>query len=456
LIWSFILILVLVALNGFFVGVEFAAVASRRARIDVLAGDGNSSASIVKGWLESPATRDRLIAGAQLGITIVSLALGAIGENTFEALIDPLFQNLELPINMQFLAPLFTALPLILSLIIVTSLHVVLGEQVPKVATLHAPERFALLFAQPMRAFSVVFRWFISILDWATRHTLKLIGLQMSGEHLTVYTVDELRMILDVSEDAGIIKAPDRVMLDAVFDLENLHVRQVMIPRTEIIAVEADAPLDEIIATVTHSRYTKLPVYEDSLDQVLGVVHVKDMLEMMLSPECEECTARDLSRETIFVPETTSVSYLLQQLRDHRQHIAIVLDEYGGTAGLVTLEDLLEEIVGEVSDPFDSLTPEIQTMPDGSALIDGLALIEDVNESLELELDDPHYDTIAGYILGRLGRMAKTGDFIEDDGVRIKVESMDGMRIAKVSLASIDLKTPTTPGNTQVTNKPEE
>jgi CBS domain containing-hemolysin-like protein len=236
-------------------------------------------------------------------------------------------------------------------------------------------------------------------------------------------------------------------MLDAVFDLNHLLVRQVMIPRTEIIAVEADTPLDEIIATVTHAKYTKLPVYEESLDQILGVVHVNDMLQMMLSPECGECAARDISRETIFVPETTSVSYLLQQFRDCRQHIAIVLDEYGGTAGLVTLEDLLEEIVGEVSDPFDTLTPEIQEMPDGSALIDGLVLIEEVNETLELELKDPHYDTIAGYILGRLGRIAKSGDVVEDDGVHLKVVSLDGMRIARVSLNSMDLSKDNPPGN---------
>jgi CBS domain containing-hemolysin-like protein len=360
-----------------------------------------------------------------------------------------------LPINQQYLAPVIAALPLIISLLIVTSLHVVLGEQVPKVAALHTPERFAVLFAQPMRAFNIFFRWFIDLLDWATRQILRLVGLQMTGEHLTVYTVDELRKIFDESEDGGIIKTTERDMLDAVFDLNHLLVRQVMIPRTEIVAVEADASLDEIIAMVTHSKYTKLPVYENSLDQILGIVHVKDMLEMMLSPECGECAARDISRETIFVPETTSVSYLLQQFRDCRQHIAIVLDEYGGTAGLVTLEDLLEEIVGEVSDPFDTPTPEIQEMPDGSALIDGLVLIEEVNENLELELEDPHYDTIAGYILGRLGRIAKSGDVVEDDGVRLKVVSLDGMRIARVSLNTMDLSKDIPPSNTQTADTTE-
>ena len=434
MLWSFLLILLLVMLNGFFVSVEFAAVTSRRARIDLLAESGNHAAKIVKTWLENPATRDRLIAASQLGITLVSLALGAVGENTFEELLTPLFNNLNLQGALQRLSPILAALPLFLSLVIVTSLHVVLGEQVPKVATLHNPERFALLAARPMRVFSVVFKWFIDILDWATRQVLSLIGLRMMGEHLTVYTVEEIKHILSESEEGGVIQAPAREMLDAIFDLKDLVVRQVMIPRTEIIALEAEMPLPEIIQLTTPSKYTKFPVYEDNLDQILGILHVKDLLRAMQSSDVQGFTARTLARESIFVPETISVDTLLQQFRDNRQHIAIVLDEFGGTAGLVTLEDLLEEIVGEVSDPFDTTLPEIQTLPDGSILIDGLTLIEDVNQQLDLALDDPNYDTIAGYFLGRLGRIPRAGDVVETEDLRLRAESMDGLRIAQLSL----------------------
>ena len=434
LLWSFLLILLLVMLNAFFVSVEFAAVASRRARIELLAESGNHSAAIVRTWLENPAARYRLIAASQLGITLVSLALGAIGENTFEALLAPLFENLALPAYLQRLVPLMAVLPLFLSLVIVTSLHVVFGEQVPKVATLHDPERFALIAARPMRLFSVVFKWFVDLLDWATRKILSLVGLRMVGEHLTVYTVEDIKQILSESEEVGVIRTPERQMLDAIFDLGALVVRQVMIPRTEILAVEADTPLQEVIQLTSQSTYTKFPIYEDSPDQILGIVHVKDMIRAMQSPDYASCTARTLAREPIFVPETISVNALLQQFRDNRQHIAIVLDEYGGTAGLVTLEDLLEEIVGEVSDPFDSLTPEIQTLPDGLILIDGLTLIEEVNQKLKLDLQDPNYDTIAGYMLGKLGRIPHTGDVVEGDGVRLRVENLDGMRIAQLSL----------------------
>ena len=443
---SVLLIFVLVALNGFFVTVEFAAVSSRRARIDLLADHGNIAAQIVKTWLENPGTRDRLIAASQLGITMVSLALGAVGENTFEALLSPYFHNIALPPTLKAIAPALAALPLVISLIIVTSIHVVLGEQVPKVAALHNPEGFALWVARPMQFFATVFKWFVDILDWATRHVLSLVGLQMVGEHLTLYTVEEIKQILDESEEGGIIQTPEREMLDAIFDLNALLVRQVMVPRTEMIGVEADLPLPEIVSLVTESTYTKFPVYDDSLDQILGVVHVKDLLRCMQEPDWKSKTARALAREPVYVPETISVGVLLQEFRTNRQHIAIVLDEFGGTAGLVTLEDLLEEIVGEVSDPFDVNTPEIQTLPDGSALIDGLALIEEVNEKLGLDLQDPNYDTIAGYALGRLGRIPKAHDVVEADGVRLRVEGMDGLRIARLSLTRVGNDTASEPG----------
>ena len=237
-----------------------------------------------------------------------------------------------------------------------------------------------------------------------------------------------------MSEDVGVIKSPEKEMLAAIFDLGGLVVRQVMIPRTEIVGVEADTPLEELVKLATESNLTKFPVYEDNWDQITGIVHVNDMLKAMRESINTGCTARRLSREPIYVPETISVSSLLQQFRIARQHIAIVLDEYGGTAGLVTLEDLLEEIVGEVSDPFDASTPEIQVLSDGSAMVEGLALTVDVNQELGTVLFDPHYDTIAGYMLGKLGRIPQLHDEIESDGVRLRVEAMDCMRIDRLSL----------------------
>ncbi len=441
-VWNFLLILLLVALNAFFTSVEFASVAARRTRIELLAEEGNTAAKIVKGWLENPGSRSRLIAACQLGITIVSLALGALGENTFQALLTPTFNRMALSPGLHSLTALLAVLPLILSLIIITSIHVVLGEQVPKVATLHQPERVALLGAQPMKVFTIIFKWFVDALDWATKLILRLFGLQVVGGHSLIYTVDELKQIITESEEGGVLEPPEREMLESVFDFGELLVRQVMVPRTEIVALDANTKLEEIIATVKEHSYTKLPVYEDDLDQIVGILHVKDVLHAMDQPDCQNTTAREMARETLYIPETLPVNELLHQFRHNRQHIAIVMDEFGGTAGLVTLEDLLEEIVGEVSDQFDVSNPEIQNRADGTVLIDGLTLIEAVNQQLGLNLSDPHYDTIAGYFLGKLGHIPKIGDVVESGGVQLKVESMDGLRIAQLSLLRRSTTTP--------------
>jgi CBS domain containing-hemolysin-like protein len=336
---------------------------------------------------------------------------------------------------------LLAALPLIISLTVVTSFHVVLGEQVPKVAVLRAPERFALFAAPFMRIFLSVFRGFINVLDGATRGVLSLMGLQANGaSHSTVISVEELKQIVSGPEMEGVIDPPEQEMLSAVIDFGELVVRQVSIPRTEIIAVEANTPISEVVEVAAQHGVTKLPVYEESLDQVIGILHLKDLLPALLKDRnLQHHKAREMAREAVFVPESVSVSHLLVSMRSRKQHIAITLDEYGGTAGLVTLEDLLEEIIGEVSDPFDRGLPDIQQLPDGSATLDGMASIEDINEHFGLNLFDPNYDTIAGYMLGRLGRIAQVGDTVEDEtlGVRLRVENMDRLRIARIHLSRL-------------------
>lgn len=438
---NILLIIVLIALNAFFVGVEFAAVSSRRSRLDLLAGTDGPAARQVRTWLESTAERDRLIAASQLGITIVSLALGAVGENAFEAWLEPFFHNALLPPELSFLQSIIPALPLAISLIIVTGFHVVLGEQVPKVAVLRSPEKFALLAAPVMIVFGKIFKGFIDLLDAATRMVLGLAGLPPSSAHSSVYSLEEIKQMVSGPEVEGVIEKPERDMLSAIIDFGELVVRQVAIPRTEIIAVEAGTPTSEIIDIAAQNGVTKLPVYEETLDQVIGMVHLRDLLvdmQKQLSGAPQRC-ARDLARDALFVPETISVNDLLTQFRARRTHIAIVLDEYGGTAGLVTLEDLMEEIVGDYRDPFDAAPPPIQTLPDGSIMLDGMVLINEINEQLGITLADPYYDTIAGFVLGKLGRIPVVGDTVEDRGsrVRLRVESMDHLRVARLSLTRV-------------------
>lgn len=448
LLGNFTLILALVALNGFFVSVEFAAVAARRARIERLADDGDAAARIVQGWLERPAARDRLIAAAQLGITIVSLALGAVGENTFEALLAPYFHPEALPARWQGLAAVVEALPLVIALVIVTSLHVVLGEQVPKVAALHDPERIAVLGARPMQGFARVFKWFIDILDWATRHVLRLVGLQMVGEHTVLYSIEEIKRILDESEESGVIQSPEHEMLHAIFDLEALQVGQVMVPRTEITAIAADAPLSDLVDVATETNFTKFPVYDDTLDHVTGIVHVKDLVRLLSQPAPLDRPVGDLAREALYVPETVTVNALLHKFRTHRQHIAIVMDEYGGTAGLVTLEDLLEEIVGEfTSDPATTTHRDIQPESPGVYLINASATNRALNRALGWDLPTDGPKTLNGLLLEQLETIPAAGTMLrvgnrEFEVLQIADNTIRTVRVREVAAGVSDRTAP--------------
>jgi len=323
---------------------------------------------------------------------------------------------------------------------IITFLHVVVGELAPKSIALQNPEGTSLVVARPTLWSERLFKPFIWALNGTGNALLRLVGVQPASGHQLVHSVEELKMLVTASTEGGAVAPQESELLHAIFEFGDLLVRQVMIPRTEIIAVEADQPLTEIMALITESTYTKFPVYDDDIDNILGIIHVKDLLRTMQEPGWQKSTARSLVREPMYVPETLPVSTLLVRFRDDRQHIAIILDEFGGTGGLVTLEDLLEEIVGEVSDPFDKSTPEIERLPDGSLLVDGLCLIEDVNHHLDLDLQDPAYDTIAGYTLGKMGQIPKVHDSVESDRVLIQVEAMDGMRIDRLKLTRLDDK----------------
>ena len=420
-------VILLVLANGFFVAAEFSLVSVRRTRITELVSQGNASAVSVEKALENP---DRVIAATQLGITLASLGLGWIGEPALSHWLEPIVGLFSKIIQPEVSKGISAGI----AFTIITFLHVVVGELAPKSIALQNPEGTSLVVARPTLWTEFIFKPIILALNGTGNLILRMIGIKPASGHQLVHSVEELRMLVSASAEEGVVEADEREMLDAIFDLGDLQVGQVMIPRTEILAVEANTTVEELLSIVTQTTFTKLPVYEDNLDQIIGILHVKDLLSILYNPEDRDKIARDLARETIYVPEAIPVYALLHQFRTNRQHIAIALDEYGGTAGLVTLEDLLEEIVGEVSDPFDEPTPEIQNMPDGSVLIDGMTSIEDVNQHLNLNLDDPYYYTIAGYILAQLGRIPRVGDSIEKDGIQLRVQAMDGLRIASVLL----------------------
>jgi CBS domain containing-hemolysin-like protein len=424
-------IVVFVLSNAFFVAAEFSLVSVRRTRIAELVERGLVGADVVQKALENP---DRVIAATQLGITLSSLALGWAGEPALSHLILPLVSLFPRAVQSGVSHSLSAAI----AFLMITFMHVVVGELAPKSIALQDPERTALVVAGPTLFIERLFKPAIWALNGTGNALLRLIGVQPASGHQLVHSVEELKLIVSASAEGGVVQAEEREMLNAVFDFGDLVVRQVTVPRTEVVAVEADTPLEEIVSLVTQTTYTKFPVYEDSLDQVIGIVHVRDLLNALKSTDRPACVARDIAREPLFVPETLLVRDLLRLFRENRRHMAIVMDEFGGTAGVVTLEDLLEEIVGEVSTLFDITVPGFETQPDGSILIDGLIQVEDVNDHLGLDLKEPDYDTIGGYVMGKLSRIPELNDQVEADGVRLKVAEMDGLRVARVSLTRLD------------------
>jgi len=425
-IWGVIILAILLAANAFFVAAEYALVSIRRTRVDELIQQGVAEATSVRKALEN---LEHYVAATQICITMAGLGLGWVGEPALSTLITSV-----VGIPLQGIdANARRAVSVSLSFLIVTYVTVVIGELIPKSVTLKYAERVALRVGRPVVFVGWLLRPFIWALNKTAELILRLIGLNTIHEIQSGYSVHELKLMVEVSEKIGAVENIEREMIHAVFDFGDLTAREVMVPRTEMIAVDADSPLHDLIQlAITHS-YSKFPVFEGDVDHIIGIAHVKDLVRVQHKDRLN-ATIRGLMREALVVPATRRLDALLQEFRSKKQHLAIVLDEYGGTAGLVTLGDLMSQIVGKVNDQFDKSTPEIQRLPDGSALIGGMALIEEVNDHFSLNLKDENYDTIAGFVLGKLKRIAKVGDTVDANGARLKVEAMDGLRISRISL----------------------
>lgn len=424
---SLLLLVLLLILNGLAVAAEYAFVRVRRSRLDELVQRGTAGAASARHVTEH---LDRYIAATQLLITMSGVGLGYVGEPALSALLEPLVGGALASLD----EGVRRTISVLVALILVTAITVVTSELVPKNLAIQYTERAALALSGPTRFVELLFRPLIWLLNGAAALILRLLGVRDLRLEETSYSVAELKLLVEASEESGLIEETDRELVTAAFEFGDLTAREVMVPRTEMQAVDGDAPLSELIQLASEHSRSKYPVYENDLDHIVGIAHVKDLVRVQHDSR-RTATIRGMVREALFVPDTIKLDKLLAQMRAKRQHLAIVLDEYGGTAGLVTLGDLLEQIIGEVNDTFDNATPEMQRLPDGSCLVEGLTLIEDVNERLGLQLTDDYYDTIAGFVLGHLGRMARVGDVVEmPDGVRLKVEALDGLRIERVTI----------------------
>jgi CBS domain containing-hemolysin-like protein len=428
IIWRLIAVLALVFANGFFVAAEFSIVTVRKTRVDQLIAEGNWRAHAVRRAVSDP---DGYIAATQLGITMASIGLGWIGEPALASVIEP---SLTLLPDLMAATTAHT-IAVAVSFAIITALHIVLGELAPKTIALERAEATAMWVVQPTEIFMRSFWPFIRLLNGAGRAVVNLLGLRSRGGHAMVHSEEELKMLVTASQEAGVLEEAEEQMLHRVFAFADLTAGQVMVPRTELVAVDADTPDDVALAQVTRSETHRLLVFRTNLDNVVGILHAQDVLRALVAGQGINPGA--LAREALTVPETLAADDLLAAIRRKGVQEAVVIDEYGGTAGLVTFESLMERIVGGGAGGG-----RISIRPDGSADIDGLALITDINEQFDLDIDEEVFTTVGGYVMGRLGRRTRVGDTIDVGRRQMRVDAVDGLRVAKVWLSTPKYKEP--------------
>jgi CBS domain containing-hemolysin-like protein len=415
-------VVVLVLANAFFVAAEFALVGARKTRLDELAKAGDGKARLARRAVQS---LDRYISATQLGITLASLGLGWIGEPALSHLIEGAFTWLPDPA-----AAIAThAVASVIAFIIITVLHIILGELVPKALALLYPEEISGWVAAPLMGFAWVMSLPIAVLNGTANRLLRLMGINRPGETERLHSPEELRMLVEQSTEGGSLLQQDARLLEGVFEFSEKTAQEVMTPRTQMVALEADLPVEgaaDVVAEAGRSRY---PVFTDSLDEIVGVVHAKDLLAALRSRPGGR--VRDIMRPPLFVPGTREVEDVLADMKRLKTHLAVVLDEYGGTAGLVTMEDLLEEIVGPIYDEYD---PQEARARVGGAVIDGAMPISDFNSEYGESLDDTDYTTIGGYVFGQLGRLPRAGDRVKAGGHTLEVVEMEGRRVKSLRL----------------------
>ncbi|MES2123854.1 MAG: hemolysin family protein [Gemmatimonadota bacterium] len=417
-------VLALVLANGYFVAAEFALVSARKTRLEEAAREGDGKATLALRVIQS---LDRYISATQLGITLASLGLGWIGEPQLARLLEGLFNSFP-----PALAAVAThGVAVAIAFTIITTLHIVLGELVPKSIALLYPESVSRWLTIPLIGFAWLMHYPIAMLHNTASGILRLTGVRSAGNHDRLHSPEEIRILVEQSGEGGSLGAQDASLLEGVFEFSEKNAEEVMTPRTEMIALEADLTVEQAADAIAAAGRSRYPVYTDSLDEITGVVLAKDVLRAVRHQP--GTLVRSIMRQPLFVPGTREVEDVLTDMKRMKSHFAVVLDEYGGTAGLVTMEDLLEEIVGEIYDEHDaeSAMPSIKS-GDGSLVLDGAMTIADFNSRFEVELEDSDYTTLGGYLFGQLGRLPQEGDRIRAAGLDFQIVSMAGRRVDQV------------------------
>ena len=433
--FKLLLVAFLVAANGFFVASEFALVGVRKSRIEALAADGDKAATRLLAMLND---LNAYISATQLGITLSSLGLGWVGEPAVAALLDPALVWLAEATGSSVLAsgPFLHTISFAIAFSLITFLHIVFGELAPKTVALDLAEKVSFFVAVPLQLFYKVFYYPIRLLDWAGLRTVRLFGLQPSNEHGSIYTEDEIRQLVNVSQMSGHLNEEERRLINQVFEFSETTVKEAMIPRTEIVAIPDSCSLQDIAAAFRRSGYSRLPVYRESLDDIVGVIHTKDVMTSLLRPKSFRLDK--VMQKPVYVVDSARLEDVLRQMQREKFHFGFVVDEHGGIEGIITLEDLLEEIVGDISDEHDEeVNEQISEQPDGSYVLDGGLAVRDLNRRLGVNLPvSETYTTIAGFLMAEAGEILGEGDTVRFNGHIFEVEKTAKRRVLRVRMMS--------------------
>lgn len=422
------LMFVLVILNGFFVAAEFSLVSARKTRLEAKAEEGSNGAKAALRLLENPTL---FISAVQLGVTLASLALGLVGEPTVSRILEPIASKIASEGTIGYITHI-TAIAI--SFTLVTFLHIVFGELVPKMFALEKAETFATFASIPLELFAKIFKPLLWVFNKVGSAIAKLIGLKANLDESAVYTEDEIRQLVKLSQESGHLNEEEQKLIDKVFEFSDTTVKEAMIPRTQIAAVSVTSTIDEFSEAFSEHGYSRMPVYRESLDDIAGVIHSKDLLPFLLKPETFKL--EKVLKKPIYVVDTAKLEDVLRQMQKAKTHFGFVVDEHGGVEGIITLEDLLEEIVGDISDEHDEeVNEQIQENKDGSFSLEGNLAVRDLNKRLEVNLPvSDSYTTLAGFLMSESGKILQEKDEVNFNGHTFRIEKVDKRRILKVRM----------------------
>ncbi|MBP3820509.1 HlyC/CorC family transporter [bacterium] len=428
IIVNWIIVFFLLLVNAFFVSAEFAVVRARKAKIEQLNKEGNIDAKLALKALDDV---NFFIAAVQVGVTIASIGIGWFGSPTIEKMLEPVMGNI--PDAQIYIAQAVVA---VVAFLVITFLHVVIGEQVPKCIALQYPEKIALYVAKPMNAFMAFSKPFVWLLNKSCNGILKALKIPINPSLKTVHTIDDLDLLVDTSYDEGVLNETEKDMFHNVFQFSDLTAHEVMTPRTDMVCVPIDTPLEELNKIATENQYTRYPVYSEDIDHITGLVHVKDLFRLSLNNET--CPIEKIKRDIQLVPETITLDKLVKIFKKTRSQMAVVVDEFGGTSGIITLEDVLEEIFGDVQDEFDiDEEVNIKEIKPNHYIVNGLMRLDELANYFDMPEEDweiEDIDTVAGLVVKELERIAKVDDMIKYKDFTFTVKEVDGARITKILL----------------------